>query len=232
MRLVLICSLILVCAATSVAADLLMTGEILMPGGPGSPTNTVKYVQKFKTNKFRMDTNSSFLPMGSQTTIVDREKNLTYRINNADKTYQVIDQDQLEKDSAFLAQMQARSGLIPATRPVLVPTGNKDRIGNFDVEEYKIQSRNGIFVFWFAPSLKKFVPLAAKGGDPGASVLMLNFPDPASYPGIPIRTIIEQEMNGMRFVTTNNVLTVEEKEISDGEFEIPAGYLRVERAAP
>lgn len=204
-----------------VTADVLIKGEMIQNHPNAGPP--IIMTQLAKEGKFRMDLDLP-MPAGKSTTIIHRDTNSTYRIMHSNKSYMSATGEDFEKDSAMLAKRLAKNGLIPQERPKLRATGNKDRIADWEVEEYVAETPNSKITFWFAASLQRFVPLLALSGDPGGAVGMLAFPDPASFPGVSIRTILEQRMGGMTMVTTINILSIEERVIPDSEFDLPAGY--------
>lgn len=220
---------VLAVLSSSLHADLLIHSEMTQEGASGG---VFKTVQMAKAGKFRTDVEPPVKIMGKTTSINDQSKGLAYRISHRDKTYQVLLASDIEKEIAFHAKRMISNNTLPQERPVLKGTGNRSKIGEFEVEEYTVDAgRGGKLTYWLAPSLARFVPLLAASADPVGGALMLQFPDPASFPGLPIRTVIEQDFGGRRIVSTITVTAIEEKVIPDSEFELPGGYTKADLPA-
>lgn len=217
---------VLAILSNTLHADLLIRSEMTQEGASGG---VFKTVQMAKAGKFRIDAEPPIEVMGKTTTINDQSKELVCRINHRDKTYQMLRASDIEKEIAFHAKRMISNNRLPQERPVLRGTGKRSKIGEYEVEQYTADAGSGgTLTYWFAPSLVKFVPLLAASADPVGGALGLLFPDPASFPGIPIQAIVEQDFGGRRIISTITVTSIEEKVIPDSEFELPVGYTKTD----
>ena len=62
---------------------------------------------------------------------------------------------------------------------------------------------------------------------PGAAIGNLTFPDPATFPGFPLKTVIEMEQHGMNIIQTIEAEVEFGVQIDGDRFEIPEGYERM-----
>lgn len=214
--------------ATTVLADLTIKQEMTTEGQSpfGEIKNFTIITLKYKGDRYRVDVEVKGVvgsPLDS-TTIGNHKTGAIYRISHSQKTFDVVTPDELQKQAEFAADHIKKQGLLPNSRPVLRATGRKETINGYVTEEYVAEREGDTFTYWVAPSLAKFVPFLAKGADPGGAVYNLRFPDPASFPGVPIRMTMVQNVNGNRMVTAGNVILIDEKPLTDAEFELPKGY--------
>jgi hypothetical protein len=130
------------------------------------------------------------------------------------------------------------NGPLPKERPIAKPTGKKAEINGYAVEEYVTEMPKARYTYWVAPSLKKYVKvvattLTAFAGPIGAMAMMWQ-PDPAKFPGVPIRTILEYRREGYTEVSTTTTQSFREVTLADEDFAIPPGYkeMSIGRHAP
>jgi hypothetical protein len=136
-----------------------------------------------------------------------------------------------EELAAIRKGYEKLNGPQPKERPIAKPTGKTAEISGYPVEEYVAETPKARYTYWVAPSLKKYVhvvatTLTACDGPVGALAMMWQ-PDPAKFPGVPIRTILEYRRDGYTVVSTTTTLSFREVKLSDEDFAIPSGYKEV-----
>jgi hypothetical protein len=213
--------------------DLIIRQESISEGAsPLAPiANYATITQKFKGEQSRVDFEIKGVVgnPANYSTIVNRKTGSIYRVWHSRKTYDIVTPEELQSQQEHAADSLKKRGALPAFRPILRPTGRKDKINGYLAEEYVAQIDDDTLTYWFAKSLVRFVPVLAGGGDPGGGVNMLRFPDPASFPGVPVRMNLDQSSGGYRTRTTINMLSIEERPLADGEFALPNGYQETRR---
>lgn len=92
------------------------------------------------------------------------------------------------------------TGAIPVERPKLIPTGETKIIDGREAVKYTAKSDKRQFTYWFV----KDDQLHAAGtlmdrltSTPAGELGSLQYPDPATFPGFPVRMTIVQHFNGM-----------------------------------
>lgn len=124
----------------------------------------------------------------------------------------------------------AHPSAAPSPGPKLQPTGQKEKIGPYDTEEFRSQIGAMTVHYWVAktfPNWSAVLSQLQQVQQNGLDQLMKNHaPQPADFGGMPVRT--EVEIGDQKVTTT--VIRVEEKPVAASEFTVPADYQ--ERPAP
>ena len=115
-------------------------------------------------------------------TLVNRNTGSLYRVWHSRKTYDVVTPEELQNQQEHAADRLKERGALPASRPILKPTGREEKINGYLAEEYVTHIDDDTLAYWFAKSLVRFVPVLAVGGDAGGAVNMLRFPAPCILP--------------------------------------------------
>jgi hypothetical protein len=217
-----------IAVANIALADVYLKDEVLqeVQTSAGVTKTYVIVTKRIKGDKVRIDVEIKGLvgAQGDSTTIIDRRAGSIVRIRHATKTYEAITLSDLHKQHESDVERLRMQGKLPATRPVLKPTGRKDILKGFQTEEYVANTDDGTLTYWLAKSLLRLVPILAQSADPGGAVYMLRFPDAASLPGLAVRTVGERHMVGLRVTSTTNLLELHEKPLNDHDFDVPIGY--------
>jgi len=225
--------LALVLLSSPALADIVMVNEAITKAsfGPGGTNESYTVITtKIKGNRHRTDIQVKGV-VGSpldQSTIVDSANGTIVRLKHSKKVYDRVTPEELEKEISASRDVFTRQGTLPITRPVLKPTGKTKTIRSFAVDEYTCARTQGDITwnmtYWLARALAKFVPAIVQAVDPVGAVASLQFPDPASFAGVPVEIVIDQRLRGGQVLSTINLLSIEEKPISDSEFLIPKDY--------
>jgi hypothetical protein len=233
MRISALAVVLLVCNvfATPAIADIVLVNEAITKASFGPSDSYTVITIKIKGDRHRIDLQVKGVvgsPLDSST-IVDNSNGTIIRLSHSRKVYDRVTLEELEKGISFTRDMLKSQGVLPTSRPILRSTGKTDTVNSYTAAEYTCTRSQGNITwnmtYWLATSLSKFVPILAQAVDPSGSVVNLQFPDPASFAGVPVRVIIDQRLPGGQVLTTINLLSFEEKTVNDSEFLIPAGYV-------
>ncbi|MGB8170857.1 MAG: DUF4412 domain-containing protein [Chthoniobacteraceae bacterium] len=200
-------SVALLAAAVLARADVVVVQKI--DGGGQSGEQTIRV----KGGKARCDIG------GAVSVIFDRETGETTTLSHAQRGTVTLSP---EANRAMLEKMQkARGSTEP---PALIPTGKKEKIGEYQCEIFTAELGNVKVTYWLAkdfPQLQTFLshldvlessPLAgAKGGVA---------PRTKDLPGMPIKVLMD--MGGQKVTVTT--LSAKEENVDPSIFKIPAGY--------
>lgn len=173
---------------------------------------------KIKGDKIRSDMTPQI------STIFDAGTGVIQTIMHDQKMYMEIN---AEASRHLLQSVQAQAAKeAPTTPPVLVATGKKEKIGNFDTELYTLTSGAYKSSYWIAksyPNGDKILQVLKKMQSSALSKAAQSMvPQPeGDLPGVPVK--VEVEMGpGQKLTTT--LVSVEETALDDKDFTVPEGY--------
>jgi len=170
------------------------------------------------------------------TTVSDTASGETVTIDHTRKTFM---RDTAGPPPEVLAAVrkgqEQLNGPLPKERPIAKPTGKTAEINGYAVEEYVAETPKARYTYWVAPSLKKYVKVVATTltafAGPIGAVAMMWQPDPARFPGVPIRTILEYRRDGYTDISTTTTQSFRKVTLSDEDFAIPSGYKEFSRGS-
>jgi len=230
MNKILIIAMLLLCCPAMADLTLVQKSEqeSSMTGTKMEMTTTIRT----KGKKLRADTTIPMLGNGADSTYIhDGERGEIAVLMHATKKVQRISpsawKEQREAMQRQAKAMQQATGHT-MQQPQLVATGRRDEIQGYAVEEYVAESATQKMTYWVAPELKRLVPAMLEVQQATPQPLQLNFPDVATLPGFPIRIVITTEMPAgpvvMHAKSTIEVIKIDETELSDDLFSVPADY--------
>jgi len=209
---------------TSAFADLTVVQEEeqVHPGG----TNKLRQTVKIKKSKIRIDMD---IPVYPTSVITDRASGWGATLIHKEKKYIEGSPAGTKEDYEMIVDRMREEGKIPEKRPELRPTGRKDLINGWNVEEYVVETEHLKASYWLAKELVSLNKYAALMKNPRLEEINRQFPDISKAPGFPILTILEPIYGGgMKLKTTIRVMSIKEQEIPDSEFKVPATYQKKE----
>jgi len=216
-----IATLLLLLFTVSASADLIVVQdeEQIFSGG----THKTRQTMKIKGTKVRIEMDIPENPM-----IVINDHASGWGATLLPKFKKVIEgsaamqKEGMEKAVDMLREM----GRIPKDRPQIRPTGRKDVINGWKVEEYVAETSYLKASYWIARELAPLKKYHAALKNKKNSEINKQFPDLAQAPGFPILTIIDQEFGKRRVKTTTRVISIQETDIPDSEFMVPVDYTK------
>jgi len=110
-----------------------------------------------------------------------------------------------------------------AGKPKLVATGKKEKVNEYDTEEYACETPAYKAAYWVAtryPNAPAILQQLQSLNPQLWSPDNIGVPDYRDFPGVPIRTVIS--MNGNQISTT--LVSIKQDPIAEAEFAIPADY--------
>ena len=208
-------------------ADVVYKTKTEQSSGHGKPTTIV--TRKIKGDKVRTDIHLEMGPMNvDQSTIEDHKTGTTVHLDHGKKTYHIVSASEQKERHEETEKYLKKKG-VTEDRPKLQPTGRTEKIDRYDTEEYICESVMRKTTYWFAKDLARFVPIVAASSNPSNAKINNQLPDPASFPGVIIRDVSEQEMPGpdgkpRKIKSMTSLISIKEEPVSDSEFEIPKDY--------
>jgi hypothetical protein len=200
------------CATFYARADLTIMQKVDGPGQSGELTI------KIKGEKERIDS------ADQPTRIIDGKTGEMTNLLNDKKTFLRISADQMKAMAQTLTKYGNNQ---PAEKPKLSPTGKKETVNGYEVEEYVYETPQFKATFWVAPKypdaasiLKQMQLPISQAWKPST----LGMPDYTDFPGMPLKTIVS--MGGTEVTTT--ISSVKEGPISDSEFAVPKDYKEIQ----
>ncbi len=112
-------------------------------------------------------------------------------------------------------------------RPQLVATGKKEKVDGRDTEQFVWEFGEMKLTYWIAKDFPNAPSILAimKKMQTGAAALASDYlPDPATFPGLPVKT--EMAVGGKKSFTTT-VVSVTEEPVDAAIFAVPPGYKEV-----
>ncbi len=179
--------------------------------------STQQITLRIRGTKVRLDA-------GEQSSaLVDSESGVTTLLIHPNKAFMKISPEQIKEQTKALKEMLGQKLENPAN-VVLKPTGKQEKINGFDTEEFTTNFNGiemSIFIAKQYPNYQKIVDALyqVQNGPAMEAFRSMSIP-PDKYPGLPIRTT--QTIMGQKIVMTLD--SVQEIEIPDADFAIPADY--------
>ena len=187
--------------------------EQVHPGG----TNKATVTMKLKGQKSRMD--RGFPPISN---IRDLASDETIVLFHPQKTYRKVSASQQKESLETVVNSLKQSGKIPAERPKIRATGRKDTINGWKAEEYVSETKSMKSTYWIANELKSLnQQFQTAMADPMLEQINRQFPDPKTFPGFPVLTILEFETPMGKVKSTTKLVSIKEANIPDADFTIP-----------
>lgn len=208
-------------------------------GALSGNTTRVRVVMKVEEGWSRIDLYMLDFPGGNETpfqTVLQQKGAEESLFLFPDKTYWRMTKEDADRNRRQMHELFAQTGNLPSSRPTLTATGKKKTVDARTLEEYSGTTATGKITAWIDPSTKAIqLELAAVATMPGAEINTMQFPDPASLPGVPFEQVIESTHPGpprgpsrtpttSTTVTTMRVTKLEERDFPDSEFKVPDGF--------
>jgi Domain of unknown function (DUF4412) len=188
-------------------ADLILTQRV--DGGGQTGEQTIR----IKGGKSRADLASTL------SLLTDAATGDAFTLKHPDRSFMKVPAAQSQ---AMLAEMKKKRGEAPP--PQLKPTGKKEKVGDYECEIFTTDLGGLTVTYWLAKDFPNFAAIQQQlsAVQAGAQALASQglMPDPATFPGMTMKTVIE--LGGKKVTTTT--LTVRETPVADSVFEIPQGY--------
>jgi hypothetical protein len=197
-------------AASLCRADLVLVQRV--EGGGQSGEQTIK----IKGDKARTE----LAPAVSM--IADGATGEMITLMHTGRTYLKIPAEQTK---AMMEQLQQ---LRPDAEPAkLVPTGKKEKIGEYECEIFTVKAGAITVTYWLAKDFPNFPSVLAQLEKFQAGTISAMgkglMPELKDFPGMMMKT--EMDMKGKKTVTT--LVSAKEENVDPGLFKIPAGYKEV-----
>jgi hypothetical protein len=116
-------------------------------------------------------------------------------------------------------------------RPILQPTGHKEKISGFDTEEYlhdnsRLKSKTHFWIAKDFPDKAEIIKMLNAMQSPMTKQLMhaAGAVSPEDFPGLPIRTEIESNLMGKPSKTTVTITSIKKEPVDDSVFAVPGDY--------
>lgn len=125
-----------------------------------------------------------------QTAIYNVSEGTIITLHHREKTYTVSTREDQEEQKRILREQLLSRGLIPATRPVLVATGESMNIAGYNTLKYTAQNTTQFLIYWVANDSRALEAQQRMNeilSAPAGELANLRFPDPALFPGAIIR---------------------------------------------
>jgi hypothetical protein len=213
-RLLIVLSLA-ICITAHVRADIIIVQRVEGEGKSGDVTI------KIKGPKVRTDFSPEFsviknVETGEEFTLAHQQKAFVKVTREATEA--------LRQQREQMRQAAIEPGASPAGKPVLTPTGEKEKIGPHTADVFTIQNGNLQARYWLVAGYPKAASLLAQmkviEDGPLGDIAKGLLPSVAELPGFPIKT--EVTLQEEKTVTT--IQSVKEEPVPDNTFAIPADY--------
>lgn len=221
--------------ATDARAGVYMEHEAVLPN-PADLTKSLKQTLHswHEGRRFKRES-----PLRGETVIIDLDKREVYGVNEQKKTYWKMPADkyqQLALTSLVVMGVQvspAGQPLVPD--PMFAPTSKTSTIEGRAAVEMKVTGKlpPGVSTsIW----VSKDVPVEMTNlveqmrislGDPKGPAFEQLFQQWGALPGYPVQNVTEIRTPQGTIVTSETLLTVQEKKIPDSEFQVPKGFALV-----
>lgn len=219
MRTIVFGVLILLVAVSTNAGLIVVQDEEQVFGGR---TQKAKVTLRIEGKKLRWDRD---VPQFAISAIHDQETGKSVTLMHFNKTYIEPSASQVKEGTELAIDSMRATGRIPAKLPQLRATGRKDVISGWKAEEYVAETEFLKATYWIAAELHTLKKYFLMAKNPRFEEFNKQFPDLEQVRGIPVLTVLEQEIpGGGKTKTTTKVLSIHEKDIPDSEFAIPPGY--------
>ena len=211
---------LVVAAAALLAFPALSRADLVITQSVEGAMQTGQMTVKIKGDKTRADISPQM------SSITDGATGDSIMIMHAQKSYMRMSAEKTKALREKMEAFQKQSGKAPAeeTFSGLKATGKKQKIGEYNAEEYVCKVGNTEIHYWVAkdfPNWAKLQQQMLKNQEKSLSQLLkgkaVSLKD---LPGMPVRT--EMEFNGQKLSYT--LVSVKEEEVSPADFEVPADY--------
>ena len=168
-----------------------------------------------KGNMARMDAGKEM------SMVMDGDNGGATMILHGQKKIMVLDAAKL-KAMAGLASRLSGVGTTPVDQK-LMPTGQKEKIGEWDCEVFTWKSPVGEVKLWVAadfPNFKEILAAQEKLSKAVSSAMAAGMPKAADIPGMVIKT--ESKIMGQ--VSTSELQSAKEQDVPDATFDLPKDY--------
>jgi Domain of unknown function (DUF4412) len=198
------------CLLASSRADLTLVQKVEGARQGGSDMTI-----KVKGDKARIDVSPKF------TTIIDSKTGEIVNLMNDRKTVMRISADKMRAAADMIGKFNAN-----ATNPEkgkLTPTGKKEKVAGYDVEEYVYAMPDFKATYWIAPNYPDSAAILKELQSLNSDLWQTNnlrLPDYRDFPGLPVKTIVS---TGDSTVTTT-VVSVSKAPLDESEFSVPKDF--------
>jgi Domain of unknown function (DUF4412) len=185
--------------------------------GAGTPANMTI---KIKGNKARIDANPSL------SSIIDGSTGELLNLMLDQKKIVRISREKMKAAVEMMNKYNAGRKKEDPNKPIVVPTGKKQKIDGYDTEEYVYDGPNFKASYWVAPQypnsaailkeLQTLNPQLWAGNN-------MSLPDYRAFNGVPIKTIIS---SGDTHITTS-LVSINQNSIDAADFVPPKDFREV-----
>lgn len=202
-------------ALALVAAPLLARADLTFVQNIETQGQKIPLTLKLKETKIRVD-------MGDQaSTLMDINSGEMTTLMHANKAFMKVDPAVLKMMQAQMKQQMGETAEKPGE---LKPTGQKEKVGDFDTEIYTLESGSTKGKFWIAkdyPNGDKLLTALKQIQDSPAGKMAGNMgSQPENYPGVPVKS--EMEVSGQKVLVT--LVSVNDEKLDAGLFAVPGDY--------
>ncbi len=184
--------------------------------------------KKIKGDFIRIETRSDpERPTGMEVHIENNRTGEDIILWPVSKTYKVKRKSDEKEGMEMTVQSLKKTGVITAVRPLLEPTGKSEMMNGYQADIYTCAIPSRTSTYWLAQDLAKFVPLLAASHKLTNTPIEKQLPDPATFPGVPVHTVLEQSIGGLKVTVTTDLVSLKEENLSDSEFQVPPDYKKV-----
>jgi len=156
-------------------------------------------------------------------TIVNGRTGEAVNIKHSQKMIMRISAEQSKAAAEMAAKSMGESAAAPAGKLKLTPSGKKEKINDYDTEEYIYETPLFKASYWVAKDYPRSAEIMQQMQALSSQALSsspMGMPDFRDLPGLPLRTNVN--MGGQSMVTT--VTSVNHDPIDEAEFSVPVGY--------
>ena len=180
---------------------------------------------KVKGDKMRMDIPNERI--GAVTSIVDTKTGDTLQIVHAQKAAMKIDGEAMKK---MVANSRDKAGFKDGDANEMKPTGETEKVGEYDCEIYTWSNGTISKKFWAAKNhpqaaVLKDLEKRMRSGFLGGIQMG---PDTTTLPG----TVIKTETTSPAGNTRSTITSVKEQDLEAKDFEVPEGYQTMAAPVP
>jgi hypothetical protein len=196
---------------TTASADWVIESKI------ESPQLTSATTTKVKGDKLRVDIATG--PVGAMSSIVDTKTGDAIQLVHSQKMAVKTGSAQLK---AAMDAAKQRAGVKESATAQLKPTGQSEKVGDYDCDIYTWNDGNTTSKLWVAKNhpqaaaLKAFEKQMKSGFFGGMQI----GPDTSSLPGPAIKT----ETTTQGTTVTSTITSIKEQDVDAKEFDVPADY--------
>ena len=198
------------CLVASASADWIIESKM------ENPQMNTPMVIKIKGDKVRSDLTG---PMGAMSSIADSATGDSIQLLHAQKVAMKTSAAQM-KQAMEAVQRMTNKTLSTSTK--ITPTGQKEKVGEFDCEIWSADDGSTSTKYWVAPGHPQAKELRAL--DQKMRTAMMSSgqigPDTSVLPG----PVMKTQVVTSGVTTTVTVLSIKQQNVDASEFDVPAGY--------